>query len=59
MTGILNLIQEFYPLDRNPTMTASHPVFKTWFQQQKASADDSISRVDSSDNEQDTVHELS
>ena len=59
VTGILNLIQEFYPLDRMPTMTATHPVFRTWFQQQQASADDSISRVDSSDNEQDTVDESS
>jgi len=29
VTGILNLIQEFYALDRNPTMTASHQVFRT------------------------------
>ena len=40
-------------------MTASHPVFKTWFQQQQANADDSISRVDSSDNEDNTVDEQS
>jgi len=59
VTGILNLIQNYYPLDRNPTMTASHPVFKTWFQQQQANADDSISRVDSSDNEDNTVDEQS
>jgi len=47
VTGILQLIQQFYPLDRNATMNASHPVFKTWFQQRQASDDDSISRVDS------------
>jgi len=59
VTGILNLIQEFYPLDRNPIMTAGHPVFRTWFQHHQASDNDSISRFDLSDNEQDTADESS
>ena len=59
VTGILNLIQEFSPLDRNPIMTACHQLFRMWFQYQQASANDSISRFDSSDNEQDTVDEIS
>jgi len=59
VTGILNLIQKFYPLDSKPVMTASHPVFRTWFQHQQASANDSLSRVDSSDYEQDTDVEIS
>ena len=54
VTGILQLIQQFYPLDGPATMTASHPIFNTWFQQRQASADDSISRIDSSDNDHDT-----
>ena len=59
VTGILNLIQEFSPLDRNPIMTACHEVFRTWFQHQQASANNLISQFDSSDNEQATANEIS
>ena len=40
-------------------MTAHHQVFRMWFQHNQAIDNDSISRFDSSDNEQDTADEIS
>jgi len=58
IASILNLIQQFYPSNTGPTMTATFPVFPTWFNQQQTSQDDSMCRLDSSDNDDNTDIEM-
>jgi len=49
--AILRLIKEFYPLNGPPVFTAGYPVFATWSRQSRKSIDDSMSRIDSSEDE--------
>ena len=51
--AILRLIKEFYPLTGPPAFTAGYPVFHTWSRQSSDSLEDSMSRVDSSEGEDD------
>jgi len=56
--SILKLIQLYYPLNTAPRMTATFPVFPSWFNQQQASQDDTMCRLDSSDNDENTDTEM-
>ena len=49
--AILRLIKEFYSLTGPPAFTVGHPVFDTWSRQSSDSMEDSMSRMDSSEDE--------
>ena len=54
LSAILELTTRHYPLNMPVQFSATFPVFATWFMRQEPSADVSMQRLDSSEDDQES-----